>query len=87
MSDVVDASSAFQDSLPTSSDALLAQMDDWGIAYTLHEHVPLRTVEDAKAVEDKIIAARQALPAAEEPLPAGSEEAELSGEPGTGPRD
>lgn len=56
MSDVVDASSAHQDSLPTSSDALLAQMQAWGIAYELHEHVPLRTVEDAKGVEDKIIA-------------------------------
>lgn len=55
MSDVVDASSAHQDSLPTSSDALLAQMDEWGIAYTLHEHVPLRTVEDAKGVEDAIL--------------------------------
>ncbi|MGR3760833.1 prolyl-tRNA synthetase associated domain-containing protein [Roseobacteraceae bacterium NS-SX3] len=47
----MDASSAHQDSLPLSPDALLAQLDSWGLAYTLHEHVPLRTVEDAKAVE------------------------------------
>lgn len=47
----MDASSAFQDSLPTTSDALLAQLDAWGLAYVLHEHVPLRTVEDAKSVE------------------------------------
>ena len=47
----MDASSAFQDSLPVSSDALLALLDDWGIAYRLFEHVPLRTVADAKTVE------------------------------------
>ena len=47
----MDASSAYQDSLPMSSDALLAQMDDWGIAYRLFHHVPLRTVADAKEVE------------------------------------
>jgi Ala-tRNA(Pro) deacylase len=47
----MDASSAYQDSLPTSSDALLAQLDAWGLTYVLHEHVPLRTVEEAKAVE------------------------------------
>lgn len=47
----MDASSAYQDSLPISSDALLKQLDDWGIAYRLHTHVPLRTVEDAKGVE------------------------------------
>lgn len=42
---------AAQDAMPISSDALLAQLDDWAIAYRLHEHVPLRTVEDAKKVE------------------------------------
>ncbi|MBO9474547.1 prolyl-tRNA synthetase associated domain-containing protein [Shimia sp. R10_1] len=47
----MDASSEFQDSLPVSSDALLAKLDAWGLAYTLHAHVPLRTVEDAKSVE------------------------------------
>lgn len=47
----MDASSAFQDSLPVSSDALLAQLDSWGLTYVLHAHVPLRTVEEAKAVE------------------------------------
>ncbi|CUI00372.1 prolyl-tRNA synthetase associated domain-containing protein [Leisingera aquaemixtae] len=52
----MDASSACQDSLPVSSDALLKQLDDWGIAYQLHTHVPLRTVEEAKAVEDQFMA-------------------------------
>jgi Ala-tRNA(Pro) deacylase len=47
----MDASSLNQESLPVSSDALLAQLDEWGLAYTLYEHVPLRTVEDAKTVE------------------------------------
>jgi Ala-tRNA(Pro) deacylase len=47
----MDASSVNQDSLPVSSDALLAMLDDWGIAYRLYNHVPLRTVADAKTVE------------------------------------
>ncbi|MEX0304740.1 MAG: prolyl-tRNA synthetase associated domain-containing protein [Leisingera sp.] len=51
----MDASSAYQDSLPVSSDALLAQLDEWGIPYILHTHVPLRTVEDSKAVEDQFM--------------------------------
>ncbi|NOD78182.1 prolyl-tRNA synthetase associated domain-containing protein [Ruegeria sp. HKCCD4332] len=51
----MDASSAFQDTLPLTSDALLAQLDDWGLAYRLHTHVPLRTVEDSKAVEDQFM--------------------------------
>ncbi len=51
----MDASSAFQDTLPLSSDALLAQLDDWGLPYRLHTHVPLRTVEDAKGVEDQFM--------------------------------
>ncbi len=37
--------------MPVSSDDLLAKLDAWGISYVLHEHVALRTVEDAKAVE------------------------------------
>ena len=51
----MDASSAFQDTLPLSSDALLAQLDAWGLQYRLHSHVPLRTVEDAKGVEDQFM--------------------------------
>ena len=42
------------DGMPVSSDALLAQMKGWGLEYTLHEHVPLRTVEEAKQVESAI---------------------------------
>lgn len=51
----MDASSAYQGTLPISSDALLAQLDGWGIAYRLHTHVPLRTVEDAKGVEEQFM--------------------------------
>jgi Ala-tRNA(Pro) deacylase len=47
----MDASSQYQDTLPISSDALLAKLDDWGLSYTLHSHIPLRTVEEAKTVE------------------------------------
>lgn len=47
----MDATSAHQDSLPVSSDALLARLDEWGLACRLFTHVPLRTVADAKAVE------------------------------------
>ncbi len=50
----MDASSLNQDSLPMSSDGLLAQLDDWGLDYVLHTHVPLRTVEDAKSVESML---------------------------------
>jgi len=51
----MDASSEFQDTLPLSSDALLAQLDDWGLTYRLHTHVPLRTVAESKAVEDQFM--------------------------------
>ena len=44
----VDASSTFEDSLPTSSLMMMARLDDWGYAYTLYEHPPLRTVEDSQ---------------------------------------
>lgn len=50
----MDASSTNQDSLPISSDALLLQLRDWGLAFTYHEHVPLRTVEEAKRVEEAL---------------------------------
>lgn len=50
----MDASSNYQDSLPTSSDALLARLEDWGLPYHLHYHIPLQTVEDAKAIEHEL---------------------------------
>lgn len=51
----MDASPADQGSLPISPDALLAQLDQWGIEYTLYQHIPLRTVEDAKTVQGNVL--------------------------------
>ncbi|MFN3208823.1 MAG: prolyl-tRNA synthetase associated domain-containing protein [Roseovarius sp.] len=48
---MVDATSAFQDSLPVSSDDLLSQLRGAGIDFELYEHIPLRTVKDAKTVK------------------------------------
>lgn len=43
-----DASSHFEDSLPTTSLAMMARLDDLGLGYVLHTHPPLRTVEDSQ---------------------------------------
>ena len=51
----MDASSAYQDTLPLSSNALLARLRDWGLAFTSHEHVPLRTVAESKEVEAELV--------------------------------
>ena len=59
MNDTVDASSKYQDSLPISSDAILEQLDKWGIAYTRADHVPLRTVEDSKKVQGQFLSPAQ----------------------------
>ena len=50
MSEIIDASSKYQDSLPVTSDDVLALLDAWGIAYTRADHVPLRTVEDLSLI-------------------------------------
>lgn len=49
----MDASSRYQDSLPVSSDALLAQMEAAGVAFQLFHHIPLRTVDEAKTVQGR----------------------------------
>ena len=59
MNDTVDASSKHQDSLPISSDAIMEQLDNWGIAYTRADHVPLRTVEDSKKVQGQFLSSEQ----------------------------
>jgi Ala-tRNA(Pro) deacylase len=43
-----DASSVYEDSLPTSSLAMLSLFDRLGIDYDLHNHPPLRTVSDSQ---------------------------------------
>ena len=45
----MDASSAYKDSLPTTPEALMMALGDAGIEFSVHEHPPLRTVEDSKA--------------------------------------
>ena len=50
----IDTGPGTQDPLPLSSDALLAQLDGWGLSYRLFSHVPLRTVEEAKTVEEQV---------------------------------
>jgi Ala-tRNA(Pro) deacylase len=44
----MDASSAFKDTLPTTPEALFETLENVGIAFTRHEHPPLRTVEESK---------------------------------------
>ena len=51
----VDASSAHQGSLPVSSDAMLAMLREAGCDMTAYEHIPLRTVEDAKTVQGDVL--------------------------------
>jgi Ala-tRNA(Pro) deacylase len=51
----MDASSAHQDSLPVSSDALIERLRAQGVGFEYYEHVPLRTVEDAKTVQGSVI--------------------------------
>ena len=55
----VDASSRFQDSLPTSSDQLLTSLDEWGITYKCYNHVPLSTVEEAKRVQCQFLQTKE----------------------------
>ena len=48
---IADASSRYQENLPTSSDTLLNLLEIWKIPYTRTDHVPLRTVEESKKVQ------------------------------------
>lgn len=55
----VDASSRFQSSLPTSSDGLLQQLDEWGIRYKCYHHAPLRTVKESKDIQSRFMQTSQ----------------------------
>ena len=46
---MMDATSKFKDTLPTTPETLLMLLDRLQIAYMVHRHPPLRTVEDSKA--------------------------------------
>lgn len=54
-----DASSDFQHLLPISSDAFIKKLDNWSIQYKYFEHVPLRTVNESKSVQDMFLNAKQ----------------------------
>ena len=53
--DEPNASSKFQNLLPISSDALIEMLDNWHIQYKCFEHVPLRTVQDSKLIQDMFL--------------------------------
>ena len=55
----IDATSKHQDSLPVSSDEIMARLEQWGIQYQRFEHVALRTVEDAKKIESQFLCSEQ----------------------------
>ena len=50
----MDATSKFKDTLPTTPETLLMLLDRLQIAYVMHRHQPLRTVEDSKAYRDNM---------------------------------
>jgi Ala-tRNA(Pro) deacylase len=52
---MIDASSAFKDSLPTTPETLIAKLTALGIAFSTYHHQPLRTVEDSKAFRGDMV--------------------------------
>ena len=50
-----DASSKFQENLPTSSDDLLMRLDQWNIKYKCYNHPPLRTVDESKKYQENVL--------------------------------
>ena len=55
----MDSSSAFQDSLPMSSDELLAMLEEGGFTVQRIDHIPLRTVADSKQVRGGFLSTEQ----------------------------
>ena len=55
----MDASSAYQDSLPVTSDQLLDMLTQSGFAVQRIDHIPLRTVADSKQVRDGFLSAEE----------------------------
>lgn len=51
----MDASSAYQDSLPLHPDKLIAKIESLAIAYKSYSHPPLRTVADSKDFRDELL--------------------------------
>ena len=57
--DNIEATSKYQDSLPVSSDELMAQLAAWNIQYQCFGHVALKTVEDSKQVQSLFLSSEQ----------------------------
>ena len=55
----MDASSAYQDSLPIHPDTLVEKITSLGIAVSNFTHPPLRTVADSKAFRDELLTTEQ----------------------------
>ena len=54
--ETTDSTSKFQDSLPVSSDAIIALLEKLDISYSRFDHFPLMTVEDSKKIESQFLA-------------------------------
>ena len=50
-----DPTSKFQDSLPVSSDAIIALLEKLDISYRRFDHVPVMTVEDSKRIHAQFL--------------------------------
>lgn len=55
----MDASSAFQDSLPIHPDTLLEKITSLGLSFESYVHPPLRTVADSKGFRDELLTTEQ----------------------------
>lgn len=57
--EIFDATSKYQDNLPISSDAIISQLEQWGIQYQRFDHVALRTVADSKKVQSQFLSSEE----------------------------
>ena len=57
--EIIDATSQHQNSLPISSDEIMAQLNLWHIQFERFDHVPLKTVEDSKKVQSLFLSSEQ----------------------------
>ena len=55
----MDASSAYQDTLPFTSDEMLASLSQSGFSFERFDHPPLRTVADSKQVREGFLSAEE----------------------------
>ena len=55
----MDATSAFQDSLPVTSDQLFDMLAEKGFEYQRIDHIPIQTVADSKQIRDKFLSTEE----------------------------